>query len=132
MAERKRQPLPSLLVQDNQPLIGIPFEEKGQVGVRYFTDEKAADAAVPHSTTQAALSVIGAWSDMDWEEMVEALDRMRHESNPPRPSSYEALSAGHVASGCTAPCPSCCGCADNSLDGAPRGSHKHFGLRRGG
>jgi hypothetical protein len=30
-------------------LIGIPFEEKGQEGVRYFTDEKAADAAVPHS-----------------------------------------------------------------------------------
>jgi|SRR5215467_1735986 len=85
MAERKRRPLPSLLVQDNQPLIGIPFEEKGQEGVCYFTDEKAADAAVPHSTTQAALSVIGAWSDMDWEEMVEALDRMRHESKPTPP-----------------------------------------------
>ena len=84
MAERKRQPLPSLLVQDNQPLIGIPFEEKGQEGVRYFTDEKAADAAVPHST-QAALSVIGAWSYLDWEEMVEALDRIRHESKPTPP-----------------------------------------------
>jgi hypothetical protein len=85
MAEQKRQPLPSLLVQDNEPLIGIPFEEKGQEGVRYFTDEKAADAAVSHSTTQAALSVIGAWSDLDWEEMVEALDRMRHESKPTPP-----------------------------------------------
>ena len=85
MAERKRQPQPGLLVQDNQPLIGIPFEEKGQEVVRYFTDEKAADAAVSHSTTQAALSVIGAWSDMDWEEMVEALDRIRHESKPTPP-----------------------------------------------
>ena len=85
MAERKRQPLPSLPVQDNQPLIGIPFEEQGHEVVRYFTDEKAADAAVPHSTTQAALSVIGAWSDLDWEEMVEALDRMRHESKPTPP-----------------------------------------------
>jgi len=85
MAERKRQPRPSLLVQDNQPLIGIPFEEKGQEVVRYFTDEKAADAAIPHSTTQAALSVIGAWSDMDWDEMVEALDQMRHESKPTPP-----------------------------------------------
>ncbi len=86
MAERKRQPPPSLLVQDNQPLIGIPFEEKGQEVVRYFTDEKAADAAVPHSTTQAALSVIGAWSDIDWEEMVEALDRRcrRLRGTPPR------------------------------------------------
>jgi hypothetical protein len=85
MAERKRQEVPSLLVQANQPLIGIPFEEKGQEVVRYFTDEKAADAAVSPSTTQAALSVIGAWSDMDWEEMVEALDRIRHESKPTPP-----------------------------------------------
>jgi hypothetical protein len=85
MAERKRQLLPSLLVQDNQPLIGIPFEENGQEVVRYFTDEQAADAAVSHSTTQAALGVTGAWSDMDWEEMVEALDRIRHESKPTPP-----------------------------------------------
>jgi hypothetical protein len=85
MTERRHQGEPSLLIQGNQPLIGIPFEENGHEGVRYFTDEKAADAAVPHSTTQAALSVIGAWSDMDWEEMVEALDRMRHESKPTPP-----------------------------------------------
>jgi hypothetical protein len=85
MAERKRQPSPSLLVQDNQPLIGIPCEEQGHGGVRYFTDEKAADAAVSDSTTQAALSVIGAWSDLDWEEMAEALDRIRHESKPTPP-----------------------------------------------
>ena len=58
--------------------------------MRYFTDEKAADAAVPHSTTKAALSVIGAWSDLDWEEMVEALDRIRHESKPTPP--FDAVS----------------------------------------
>ena len=85
MAERRRQEVPGLLVQGNQPLIGIPFDEKGQEVVRYFTDEKAADAAVSQSTTHAALSVIGAWSDMDWEEMVEALDRIRHESKPTPP-----------------------------------------------
>ena len=85
MAERKQQPVSGLLVQDNQPLIGIPCEEQGHEVVRYFTDEQAADAAVSHSTTQAALSAIGAWSDMDWEEMVEALDRMRHESKPTPP-----------------------------------------------
>jgi len=85
MAERKRQPAPSLLVQGNQPLIGIPCEEQGHEVVRYFTDEKAADAALTHHTTQAALSVIGAWSDLDWEEMVTALERMRHESTPTPP-----------------------------------------------
>lgn len=85
MAERRRQPAPSLLVQGNQPLIGIPFEEKGQEVVRYFTDEEAADAAVTQSATQAALGVIGAWSDLDWDETVEALDRIRHESKPTPP-----------------------------------------------
>ena len=85
MAERRRQGVPSLLVQGNQPLIGIPFEENGQEVVRYFTDENVADAAVPHSTTADALSVIGAWSDLDWDDMVEALDRIRHDSKPTPP-----------------------------------------------
>jgi hypothetical protein len=85
MAERRHQPGPSLLVQGNQPLIGIPFEEQGQEVVRYFTDEKAADAALTDSATQAALSVIGAWSDLDLEQMVEALDRIPHESQPTPP-----------------------------------------------
>jgi len=85
MAERRHQQVPGLLVQSNQPLIGIPFEENGQEVVRYFTDEEAADAAVSQSATQAALSVIGAWSDLDWDGMVEALDRIRHESKPTPP-----------------------------------------------
>jgi hypothetical protein len=53
--------------------------------VRYFTEEKAADAAVSLRTTQDALAVIGAWSDLDWDETVAALDRIRHESKPTLP-----------------------------------------------
>ena len=85
MAKRKDRQVPSLLLQSNQPLIGIPFEENGHEVVRYFTEEEAADAAVTKTATQAALNVIGAWSDMDWGEMVEALDRIRHESKPTPP-----------------------------------------------
>jgi hypothetical protein len=40
------------------PLIGIIVEENGQEVVRYFTEEKAADAAVSQSATQKALGVI--------------------------------------------------------------------------
>jgi hypothetical protein len=69
----------SLLVDDDQPLIGVIVRENGQDVTRYFTDEAAADAATPDSVQQA-LSVIGAWSDLDWEEMEQALDRIRHES----------------------------------------------------
>ena len=75
MAERKRQPLPSLLVQDNQPLIGIPFEEQGHEVVRYFVCEEEADQAVADQDVQDALSLAGAWSHLDWDDMVEALDR---------------------------------------------------------
>jgi hypothetical protein len=49
----------------HSPLIGIIFEENGQEVVRYFTEEKAADAAVTHSATQKALMIIGAWSDLN-------------------------------------------------------------------
>jgi hypothetical protein len=53
--------------------------------VRYFTDEVAADAAALPEATQAALQVIGAWQDLDWDEMEQALDRIRHESVPTPP-----------------------------------------------
>ena len=84
MAERKQQPLPSLLVQDNQPLIGIPFEENGQECATSLTRKQPMQLFLPRHH-QAALNVIGAWSDMDWEETVEALDRIRHESKPTPP-----------------------------------------------
>lgn len=83
MAERRQQQ--GLLAQSNQPLIGIPFEEKGHEVVRYFTKEEEADSAVADQEVQDALSLAGAWRELDWDEMVEALDRIRHESNPTPP-----------------------------------------------
>jgi hypothetical protein len=71
--------------QTHSPLIGIIVEENGHEVVRYFTEEKAADAAVSHNATQQALAVIGAWNDLDWDETVAALDRIRHESKPTPP-----------------------------------------------
>ena len=85
MAEQRRQGVPSLLVQDNQPLIGIPFEEQGQEVVRYFAGEEEADQAVADQEVQDAMSLAGAWSHLDWDDMVEALDRIRHESKPTPP-----------------------------------------------
>jgi hypothetical protein len=69
----------------HSPLIGLIFEENGHEVVRYFTEEKAADAAVSENATQKALGVIGAWRDLDWDETVAALDRIRHESKPTPP-----------------------------------------------
>ena len=85
IVERRRHGVPSLLVQGNQPLIGIPFEEKGQEVVRYFAREDEADQAVADQAVQDALSLAGAWSHLDWDAMVDALDRIRHESTPTPP-----------------------------------------------
>jgi hypothetical protein len=75
----------SLTVRDDQPLIGILETENGQYVTRYFADEDDADAATQTEALQAALAVIGAWSDFDWDEMEAALDRIRHESRPTPP-----------------------------------------------
>lgn len=45
--------------------------------------ESATDILPP--TVHDALSLAGAWSDLDWDEMYEALDRIRHESEPTPP-----------------------------------------------
>jgi len=77
--------VPSFTLSGNQPLIGIPFEENGQEVVRYFSEETQADKAVSEDATQRALDLAGAWSDLDWDEMEKALDRIRHESKPTPP-----------------------------------------------
>jgi hypothetical protein len=77
--------LVSLLVENDQPLIGVVLEENGHEVTRYFADEAAADAAISDAVTQAALGAIGAWSDLDWEEIEAELDRIRHASRPTPP-----------------------------------------------
>lgn len=74
-----------LTAHTDQPLIGIPEDTNGQAGVRYFISEEATDPATDQDATQAALSAIGAWSDLDLDEMLDALDRIRHESKPTPP-----------------------------------------------
>ena len=76
---------PAFTQLENQPLIGIPFEENGKEVIRYFSEEELADRAVTDDATDAALNLAGAWSDLSWEEMEEALDRIRHDSRPTPP-----------------------------------------------
>jgi hypothetical protein len=75
----------SLSVRDDRPLIGVITRENGRDITRYFTDDDEADAATAPAGVQRALSLMGAWSDMDWEEAVAELDRIRHESQPTPP-----------------------------------------------
>ena len=68
-----------------QPLIGVMTEEQGIDVVRYFTTEQDADRVLVEDTTQAALALAGAWSDLAWDELEQALGRIRHESQPTPP-----------------------------------------------
>jgi hypothetical protein len=71
----------------SQPLIGVPTGEGTDEGVRYFTSEDEADRFLSKDQegVKKALSAIGGWSDLDFDEMLDALDKIRHQSKPTPP-----------------------------------------------
>jgi hypothetical protein len=84
MTYQQVQELTSVQADPGQPLIGVITEEQGREVVRYYTEEQDADRVLVEDTTQAALALAGVWSDLAWDELEQALDRIRHES-PPTP-----------------------------------------------
>ena len=91
MAEPAPKEHPGLIARADQPLIAVPSIEDGEEIVRYFTSEEEADRALDrdHASIQRALSLAGAWKDLDDEDgpdPLDELDRIRHESKPkPKP-----------------------------------------------
>ena len=73
-----------LIIPADRPLVGVMVEEDGRRVVRYFADD-GATVANSDDTLRAALAVIGAWSDLNWDEFSAELDRIRHESRPTPP-----------------------------------------------
>lgn len=84
MADPLRQPGPGLIVGRKQMLFGVPVDENGHEAVRYFVEDADPELDEDEGVRQA-LSVIGAWSDLDWDEALDELDRIRHESPPTPP-----------------------------------------------
>ena len=85
MTDMERAEQHSLLVRGDRPLIGVLVEDGEPPSVCYFTDEEAAEAATASDSVQRALSLLGAWSDLDWEEALDELDRIRHTTQPTAP-----------------------------------------------
>ena len=90
MPELPAQPLEGLTTRRDQPLIGVPTKVGEEEVVRYFTSEEEADQALSkdRDSIQRALSLAGAWKHIDEEDgpdMLEELDRMRHETKPTPP-----------------------------------------------
>ena len=83
MARKRRAR--SITARSTEPLIAIPIDEDGEEKVRYFVDEADADAAMTDEDLQASLAAIGAWSDLDWDELADELDRIRRDSKPTPP-----------------------------------------------
>jgi hypothetical protein len=84
MSQQQSDHATMLRVRRDQPLIAIPVIEDGEEVTYYFVDEKTAGDFMAQRGMDAR-SLAGAWSDLDWEETVEALDRIRHESKPTPP-----------------------------------------------
>jgi hypothetical protein len=89
MSQLETRPPAGMRVGDDQPLIGVPGRENGRDVVRYFASEADADAALTDGAVHDALSLAGAWSDLDWDEMIDALDRIGHDSTPTPPIDLE-------------------------------------------
>ncbi len=85
MAEGHAEQEPGLVLNPDQPLIGVILEEQGHEVVRYFSEEEAVDASAPAPAAQAALALAGAWDDLDWADIEQELDRIRHASPPSAP-----------------------------------------------
>jgi hypothetical protein len=85
VTKREVEREPALTVRSNEALIGIVLVENGEEVTHYFVEDMTANVADVSDVTQAALDAIGAWSDLDWDEMERALDRIRHDSPPTPP-----------------------------------------------
>jgi len=85
MTEQRANRSVALIVRPDQPLIGIPGRDGDHDVIRYFTSEEEMEVQATPTGIQKALSLAGAWRDLDWDEMEKALDRIRHESVPTPP-----------------------------------------------
>ncbi|HWS83388.1 MAG TPA: pentapeptide repeat-containing protein [Ktedonobacteraceae bacterium] len=79
-----------LVLSKDEPLVSVIVEKDGKEEVHYFTESAQEDRAERKSTmispsVQEALGLAGAWDDLDWDEMEQALHRIRHESKPTPP-----------------------------------------------
>lgn len=75
----------ALLVRDDEPLVGIVIRQDGQDFVRYFVEDNERDEQSTPASIQTARGLLGAWKDIDADEALDELDRIRHESEPTPP-----------------------------------------------
>jgi len=74
-----------LVVERDQAVVAIPLIENGREVVSYAAETESITPTSLPDSVQDALNLAGVWSDLDWDETVEALECIRHESQPTPP-----------------------------------------------
>jgi hypothetical protein len=85
MTNSESKHVSSLFIRPDQPLIGVLIEEGGEELVQYFSEDEAYSELADN--TRIALQLAGAWGDLDWQDMEQELERIRHETPPSPPLS---------------------------------------------
>lgn len=89
MAKRRLRPGDCFVIENDRPLYGVPGREDGRDVTYYFAGNPATETTTtmdeaPQSHITRARSLAGAWSDLDWEEAITALEQIR-KGSPPTP-----------------------------------------------
>ena len=79
---------PEVSALDDEPIISIPDRDDPNVWHHFYTEEDA-DAYTTREDIERAKAAAGAWGDIDYDEMLDALDRIRHESTPTPPIEFD-------------------------------------------
>ncbi len=86
------------VIEADPPVVAIPLVESDREIVRFVMEDPEM-SPVPGSV-QNALDRAGTWSGLDWNETIETLDRIRHDSRPTPPiesSDWQiSLFASHI------------------------------------
>ncbi len=75
--------------EDDEVIYMLP--NRHDDGWTYYFSEEAVQAAITPEDIEYALGAVGAWSDLDWDEMLDALDEIRHRNPPSPPVTHETL-----------------------------------------
>lgn len=79
MAER------GFAARQDEPLIGVVTGDADDQAVFYFAQQQEIDELSADDGSRVALDLAGAWSDLNWEQMEQELDRIRHDNPPSAP-----------------------------------------------
>jgi hypothetical protein len=84
MADQHSHPVDVLVARRNQGLVAIPGRKDGEDVVYYMLVDGSGNNTDERANIERALAAAGSWSDLDADEVLDALDRIRH-SSPPSP-----------------------------------------------